>query len=370
MSHKGARDRGADAVQRMFNPGPHISDRRRELNPLKLRAFDPRTAWKRARSMASIGIVQAGAARHRRPRPRGVLGLGLACLESAVTGRAEHRPTHEIYPEHVVRRVSFAAGGGLGWRISALTTPRRRIAPWKVVVVTGAPSWAEYWAPAMALLPPDREMIVVDRPGYGLSEPAECVGDIRLQAAALEPLLAPRPGQKILLVGQSYGAAIAALMASRNPRSVAALALLSSYLGESGPTARWLVEAGRRLKGLIPRDLRTAVAEVSGQAAQMPLMREALGVLSCPVHLIHGDADDFAPVELAQRLAAESGARGPVRFQAVAGAGHFLNDGSPEALIECLEACLPWAVSDTGIGVWIGRLKSRLPTPGRTTVPA
>jgi len=285
-----------------------------------------------------------------------------------MAGRAEHRPTHEIYPEHVVRRVSFAAGGGLGWRISALTTPRRRIAPWKIVVITGAPSWAEYWAPAMALLPADREMIVVDRPGYGHSEPAECVGDIRLQAAALEPLLTPRPGQRILLVGQSYGAAIAAVMASRRPGAVASLVLLSSYLGESGPTARWLVDAGRRLKGLIPRDLRTAVTEVSGQPAQMPLMREALSALSCPVHLVHGDNDDFAPVELAQRLADESHLPAPIRFQLVAGAGHFLNDGPPEALLACLEACL--APANAGIGAWLSGLAGRLLPPGRTAAPA
>ncbi|MGA2953584.1 MAG: alpha/beta hydrolase [Caulobacteraceae bacterium] len=288
--------------------------------------------------MASIGIADTGMARPRDRRPRGVLGVGWACLESAMTGRLEHRSPSVDYPEHVVRRVSFAAGDGLPWRISALTTPRRAPAPWKIVVVTGAPSWAEYWAPVMAALPADREMTVVDRPGYGHSEPGECVGDIRAQAAALGPVLDASRGQKVLLVGQSYGAAISVLMAARRPRAVASLALLSSYLGESGPTARWLVDAGQRLGGLIPRDLRTAVSEVSGQAPQMPHMRRALAEIRCPTHLIHGDADDFAPFDAARRLAAESDR--PLGFHAVADAGHFLNDGPPEALIGCLEACL------------------------------
>jgi pimeloyl-ACP methyl ester carboxylesterase len=296
--------------------------------------------------MASIGVAQAGMLPLRGRRPRGVLGVGWACLESALAGRLEHRSPAADYPEDVIRRVSFAAGDGLPWRISALTTPRRAPAPWKIIVVTGAPSWAEYWAPVMAALPPDREMTVVDRPGYGLSEPGECVGDIRAQAAALAPLLDAPRGQKLLLVGQSYGAAIAALMAARRPRAVASLALLSSYLGESGPTARWLVDAGRRLGAIIPRDLRTAVTEVSGQADQMPLMRGALAELRCPAHVIHGDADDFAPFEAAQRFAAEAGRR--LAFQAVPGAGHFLNDGPPETLIGCLEACLPVAPKTLG----------------------
>ena len=291
--------------------------------------------------MASIGIADSGMVRPRDRRPRGVLGVGWACLESALTGRLEHRSPNVDYPEDVIRRVSFAAGDGLPWRISALTTPRRTPAPWKIVVVTGAPSWAEYWAPVMAALPADREMTVVDRPGYGLSEPGECVSDIRAQAAALVPLLEAPRGQKLLLVGQSYGAAISVLMAARRPRAVASLALLSSYLGESGPTARWLVDAGRRLGAVIPRDLRTAVSEVSGQPAQMPLMRRALAELRCPAHIIHGEADDFAPFDAARRFAAE--APRPLAFQAVAGAGHFLNDGPPQTLIGCLEACLPRA---------------------------
>lgn len=289
-------------------------------------------------SVAFGDVVRRGPTRF---RARGVLGLGWACLESAVTGRIEHRPTSADFPADVVRRTSFEAGDGLGWRISALVTPRARPAHWKVVVVTGAPSWAEYWAPVMAALPSDREMIVVDRPGYGLSEPTACVPDIRMQARALAPLLQASRGQKILLVGQSYGAAIAVLMAAEHRRQVSALVLLSSYLGQSGPTARWLVDAGSRVIGLIPRDLRNAVTEVSGQPAQMPLMRDALARLRVPIHLIHGDADDFAPFELAQRLASEARTPSPIRFEAVAGAGHFLNEGPVETMIRSLEACLP-----------------------------
>jgi pimeloyl-ACP methyl ester carboxylesterase len=270
-----------------------------------------------------------------------VLQIGWACIESAVSGRTEHRPTSTDYPPEVVSRISFTAGGGLGWRISALTTPRTKAPPWKIVVITGAPSWAEYWAPVMAALPQDREMVVVDRPGYGASEPEDCVPDIRDQAAALRPLLDGPRSQKILLVGQSYGAAIATLMAAAKPRRVASVVLLSSYLGESGPTARWLIDAGARLKGVIPRDLRHAVIEVSGQPPQMPLMHEALARLDVPIHVIHGDADDFAPIELARQLAAETRTRRPITFQSVAEANHFLNDQPVEKVISCLEACLP-----------------------------
>jgi pimeloyl-ACP methyl ester carboxylesterase len=277
----------------------------------------------------------------KRRRAKGVLGLGWACFESAAMGRTEHVPTSEDYPESVMRRITFDAGGGLGWKISALTTTRERPAPLKIVVVPGAPCWAEYWAPVLAALPGDREMIVVDRPGFAASEPATCVPDIRLQAQALSPLLQAAPGQKILLVGQSYGAAVATVLATHNPRALSGLVLLSSFLGETGPTARWLVETGLKLLSLIPRDLRHAIMEVTGQANQLQHMREALRRLHVPVHVIHGDADDFAPIELAEKLARETRMRRPINFVCVPGANHFLNDGPVEVLISALEGCVP-----------------------------
>jgi pimeloyl-ACP methyl ester carboxylesterase len=267
--------------------------------------------------------------------------MGWASIESAMTGRSEHAPTSADYPESVVRRTTFQAGGGHPWAISALETPRSKPAPWKIVVITGAPSWAEYWAETLAELPDNREMIVVDRPGYGLSQPHEPVGDIRVQAQALAPLLRAAPGQKILLVGQSYGAAIATLMAEANPGKVASLVLLSGFFGETGPTSRWLIDLGQKALKLIPRDLRHAVIEAAGQKPQLIHAVRALGRLRIPIHMVHGDMDDFAPIQVAERLAEVTQTRQPIAIHRVVRANHFLNDGPAAELIAALEACIP-----------------------------
>ena len=267
--------------------------------------------------------------------------MGWAAIEAAAKGRTEHAPTAADYPDTVVRRTSFTSGGGHGWRISALETPRAEAPPWKIVVITGAPSWAEYWAETLAELPQDREMIVVDRPGYAASEPATPVTDIRVQAEALAPVLKARPGQKVLLVGQSYGAAIASIMAEQNPGKVAGLVLLSGFFGEAGPTARWLLDLGSKALGMIPRDLRHAVIEVNGQKPQLRHAKRALARLNIPIHMIHGDQDDFAPFEAAERLAGETTTRRPIRVVRTEGANHFFNDGPAEILLAAIESCIP-----------------------------
>jgi pimeloyl-ACP methyl ester carboxylesterase len=274
-------------------------------------------------------------------RPKGVLGIGWAVIYCAVTGRTEHACTASLYPDHLVRRIRLQGGGGHGWTLSALAAPRETPAPWKFVVITGAPSWAEYWAPVLAGLPADREMIVVDRPGYAASQPQDAVLDIRIQAETLAPLLDGPPGQKVLLIGQSYGAPIAALMAQMRPDRVSSLVMLSSYLGEPGPTAKSLVDTGAHILMVLPRDLRNAVQEIVGQPAQLDQAKAALKALRVPIHLIHGDQDDFAPLEAAERLAAEMDTAVPIRFHRVEGANHFLTDGPVEALLAAIEACVP-----------------------------
>lgn len=273
-----------------------------------------------------------------RKRPRGLLSIFGACIACAVSGRREHVPTSGEYPDTVIKRISFEAGDGLGWRISALSTPRKAPAPWKIVVVTGAPSWAEYWAPVMAALPPDREMVVVDRPGFANSEPVDCVPKIETQARALLPLLEPKPGQRILLVGQSYGAAIATLMAAERPDHTAGLVLVSGYFGKSGPTARLLIDMGQRVAGLIPRDLRHAVMECAGQPRQLNAVFKLLNRFPFLITIIHGDKDDFAPVEVARAIADTTLV--PTRFIEIKGGNHFLNDCPPAQVVGWIETTI------------------------------
>jgi pimeloyl-ACP methyl ester carboxylesterase len=143
--------------------------------------------------------------------------------------------------------------------------------------------------------------------------------------------------------------------------------LLSSYLGEPGPTAKRLLKLGSRLGGVIPRDLQNAVKEIIAQPAQLGDVRIALSRLPVPVHMVHGDADDFAPIATARALTAVRDFRSPIRFQSISGGDHFLNDGPVEPLLACIEACIPQSRTPIipGLTHWLG-LDRRPAAPGLT----
>jgi len=247
--------------------------------------------------------------------------VAAACAIGTTEDENDRFPTSSAYPEGTMERIEFAAGVAEAWRISALATPERPDADWKVVIITGTPSWSEYWAPTIAGLPQTREMIVADRPGFRTSEPEDAVRDISKQADALAPMLQTRPGQRVLLVGQSFGAPVATLMASRYPDQVHAVVLVSAYFGDRGPTASRMFGLGRVVQGVLPRDLRNSIAEVSAQAPQLPAVWTALRGLQQPIVFIHGDNDSFVPLEADQRIASDYGHT----LITVPGGDHFLN---------------------------------------------
>jgi pimeloyl-ACP methyl ester carboxylesterase len=262
----------------------------------------------------------------------GAVAAGVLMLAGCAGGAApedKRFPTSGDYPPGVMERISYQAGVEEGWRLSALASGPREDARWRVVVISGTPSWSQYWAPTIAAAPPEMEVVVADRPGFSLSEPREAVPDLSKQAAAMAPLLAAADGRPVLLVGQSFGAPIATLMAAAHPDKVRALVIVSGYFGERGPTARRLFGIGRMVRPLLPHDLRNSITEVSRQPAQLPAVFAALSGLAIPVAMVHGDRDSFIPLGSAQKLAETTGAD----LTVAPGGDHFLNACCVDTLV-------------------------------------
>jgi pimeloyl-ACP methyl ester carboxylesterase len=245
-------------------------------------------------------------------------------------------PVSSDYPPGTMERIEFTAGVPEAWRISALRTPERPDADWKVVIVTGTPSWSEYWAPTLADAPENWEVIVADRPGFQTSEPRDAVRDLAQQADALSPMLEAREGQRVLVVGQSFGAPVATLMAQRHSNEIDAVLLVSAFFGDAGPTARRMLGVGRVVRPLLPRDLKNSITEVSAQRDQLPAVFEAFAALRQPVMFVHGDADSFVPLSANEARAAEFDR--PII--AVPEGDHFLNACCVPALLDAMRQAM------------------------------
>ncbi|MDX2276604.1 MAG: alpha/beta fold hydrolase [Hyphomonadaceae bacterium] len=260
-----------------------------------------------------------------------VLALALAACAGQPEGDSQRFPVSSDYPPGTMEHASYTAPNG--WRISTLQTPARPDATWKVVILTGTPSWNEYWAPTIAAAPASREVIVANRPGFRDSDPDHAVTDLTAQVEALAPMLETRPGERVLLIGQSFGAPIATLMAVRYSDKVQAVVLVSPYFGDRGPTARRLIGVGSIVQGMLPRDLKHGVAEIRGQEPQLPAVWTALAEMRQPLVFIHGDADTFVPLSASQRIANEY----RHTLISVPGGDHFLNACCVDPLWEAIE---------------------------------
>lgn len=262
----------------------------------------------------------------------------VGCAGSQPQSEAKRFPTSKDFGPEVMGRVSVIGGDGTGWRLSALETPQRAAA-WKIVIITGTPSWSEYWAPTLAKVPPNRAMIVADRPGFAQSEPAKAVTSINDQARALSALLDGPADQKVVLIGQSYGGPVATMLAAQRPDKVKALVLLSAFFGDRGPTAQRLTALGAAARPLLPRDLKNALAEVANQKKQLPAVEQALAGLAIPIVVLHGAKDTFVSPAAAQALAARAGAA----YVEAPGGDHFMNACCVDAVLAAAEQAIATA---------------------------
>jgi pimeloyl-ACP methyl ester carboxylesterase len=240
-------------------------------------------------------------------------------------------------------RSSMVAGDALAARISFLRAgdpngPR-------VVLVHGTPGSASGWADYLNAPPAGADVVALDRPGFGASDPGGAVTSLATQAAAIMALLATdrRP---VVLLGHSLGAPIvawaAARLAAEQPERSVAIVMLAGSLDPAQERVHALQHVGAwaPVQWLLPRAIRNANAELMALRPELEALGTILPSVKAKVVIVHGTADDLVPVaNVAYMQERFSGAR-CISTVLLEGRNHFLPWNSESAVREALRVAM------------------------------
>ena len=252
-----------------------------------------------------------------RLRTASALGVLLAAVGCAPPGpRAPESATDPF-------RETLAPSPAMPYRVSYLRAghpggPR-------LVLVHGTPGSAQSWADYVMEVPPGWEVVALDRPGFGRSEPASAVVSLAAQAEAVAALLPPdrRP---VVLLGHSMGGPVIARVAAQHPDRVAGLVLLAASLDPALEEIHPLqhVAAWAPFRGLLPRVLRNSNEELLALKTELELLAPLLPSITAKVVIVHGTRDDLVPVANVAYMQARLGGARCVRTVLLEGYNHFL----------------------------------------------
>lgn len=168
-----------------------------------------------------------------------------------------------------------------------------------VLFIHGAPSSLSYWRNYMmdSNLLAHTEMFAVDRPGYGYSGLGHPVPNIQQQALLLKPLLDSIRSlhHPVVLVGASYGTAVASRLAMDNPQDVDGIVLVAPAIAPTQEKMFWFTPAIEHpaLRWFVPRMLQSANTEKIHHADELRKMRPLWGNIRVPVIYLQGGKDDL-----------------------------------------------------------------------------
>lgn len=278
---------------------------------------------------------------HSVPRSRLISALGVAL---AAAGCAPAGP--RTAPDAMEALRSQQVLTGTPHSLSVLRAGKPQGA--RLILVHGTPGEAVGWADYLLNPPASMEVLALDRPGFGHSDPAGAVTRLAEQAAAVLALM-PTDGRAVVLLGHSLGGAVVARVAADHPERVSGLVLLAASLDPAQESIHPMQRLGAwaPVQALLPRALRNANQELMAFKSELQALAALLPRIRAKVVIVHGTQDDLVPVANVPYMQAQlSGAR-CVQTVLLQGQNHFLpwnnEDVVRAAILSALDFACPAA---------------------------
>ena len=184
-----------------------------------------------------------------------------------------------------------------------------------------------------SLLQTKFKMISVDRLGYGKSTYGKAELSTQLQALSIKQIIDAenKYNKKVILVGRSYGAPIAAWLAINYPQKINELVMISAVIDPSKEKFYWFSSLGKWkiVQLLLPKMLNVATKEKYAHPNEMKLMLPKWKKLYTSTSVITGQNDKIADTlnfTFAKRYLINC----PTNFILLKNTGHLVTYEQPE----------------------------------------
>lgn len=217
---------------------------------------------------------------------------------------------------------------------------------WRVLAIPGTPSRPHMFTRFLEQAPADFEVVVPNRPGYGgaywgkgVREPVLSFDD---QVAAFRPFLDRLDGKRTIVLGVSYGGALALKTALDNPARVAGAVTVAMLVTEPRNYVHGAMKLAEAwgVRSVLPGYLHNARAEIAGRREQIEPLFARLREMRAPVTIMHGDLDNLVPLSDAMTLQRHFGERANVEFELVKGGTHYLELQFPQRLYRAIRGVI------------------------------
>ena len=220
----------------------------------------------------------------------------LLIFDQFVQFRLDDRDVYaEFHAAHLYPHIGYYVSGGRKIRYLSIGQDTTST----ILFIHGAPSSLSYWRNYLgdSTLLHHARMYAVDRPGYGYSGLADPEPDIRKQALLLKPLLDSMHAlhHPVILVGASYGTAVASRLVMDNPGLVDGIVLVAPAIAPGQEKIFWFTPAIEHpaLRWFVPRMLQSANTEKLHHAAELEKMLPLWKDIRVPVTYLQGAKDEL-----------------------------------------------------------------------------
>ncbi len=205
-----------------------------------------------------------------------------------------------------------------------------------LVMIHGAPgAWYGYMnLTDDSLLQQHFKIVAVDRLGYGKSGYGKEELSVDMQASAIKQIIDKEntTGKKVYLLGRSYGAPIAALLAIKNPDKIEKLVMASPVIDPEKEKFYWFSNIGNTafVQWLLPDMLNVATREKFSHQKEMRKMLGSWKNLCTPTYVLVGEQDNIA--DTANFSFAKKHITCPAVFMKLKNTGHQITQQQPELI--------------------------------------